>query len=639
MRQYRFHEFSVDPAQRRLTRVGGEPVELSPRHFDALLHFVEHAGELLTKDALLTALWPGLVVEENSLSQTISALRRALGDEAQNSRCIQTVPRRGFRFVAPVTVVELAAADHAIIGRPDEAPAAGRTDTSKPPLAGTADGHGGPGVDRRLLIGAATGIVLASAGVAAWWWRQGPASAATTPTTLAILPFKPLVASPRDEMLELGMADSLIARLSNLPGVAVRSIGSVRRYGGPEQDPIGAARDLGVVWIVDGTVQRWGSQVRVTARLLNTASGEAAWSGSFDESFTGIFDLQDAISTRIAQVLTPRLERRDRTRLAGTGGTRNLDAYQLYLAGRHQAQGIRTAGLLKSLDLYRQAIALDPEYALAYVGIAESNRRMIFGADGEPARVFKEATRNAQRAVEIDPGLAEAHASIGWNRFWNDWDWPGAETAFRQAIALNPSESNAHFGYSQLLETLGRNAEAIEQLRIARELDPLSIILLTLESVSLFFVGKRDEARQRLQRVFDIEPDFWVAYMAQAGMLGAEGKATEAIASLERADRFADGSSQAAAALGFLLARTGARDRAMQVLARLDEAAKTRYVPPTAAGMIHVGLGDKAAALDALERGFALRDVRMTLVKADGRWKPVRDDPRYDALMQRMKLA
>jgi len=151
----------------------------------------------------------------------------------------------------------------------------------------------------------------------------------------------------------------------------VRSVGSVRRYGGPERDPIGAARDLSVVWIIDGTVQRSGSQVRVTARLLNTASGEAAWSGSFDERFTNVFDL-------------------------------------------------RTAGLRKSLDLYRQALALDPDYALACVGIAESNRRMIFGADGEPMQTFAEAKRHAQRAVEIAPDLAEAHASIGWNRFWHD---------------------------------------------------------------------------------------------------------------------------------------------------------------------------------------------------------------------------
>ena len=387
-------------------------------------------------------------------------------------------------------------------------------------------------------------------------------------------------------------------------------------------------------------MQRSGSQVRVTARLLNTASGEAAWSGSFDERFTNVFDLQDAISTKVAQVLAPHLERRDRKRLAGISGTRNLDAYQLYFAARHQAQGIRTAGLRKSLDLYRQALALDPDYALACVGIAESNRRMIFGADGEPMQTFAEAKRHAQRAVEIAPDLAEAHASIGWNRFWHDWDWPGAEAAFKQATLLNPSESNAHFGHSQLLETLGRDAEAIEQLRIAREFDPLLIILLTLESGPLFAAGKRDEARQRLQRVFDIEPDFWVGHMAQAGMLRAKGHTAEAIERLVRADHFADGSSQAAAALGNLLARSGARDRdrALQVLARLEAAARQRYVPPTSAGLVNAGLGERSATTDALGRAYAARDVRMTLVRADGRWKLVRDDPRYVALMQRMKL-
>lgn len=628
MRQYRFHEFTLDVAQRRVTCADNTPVEMTPRLFDALLFLVEHPGELLTKDALLAALWPGVVVEENSLSQTISALRRALGDEAQNSRCIQTVQRRGFRFIAPVSALDVG---------PDAAPAP----PASPEMRAAAPEVTPPGLwaDRRgLLVVGTAGVALVAAGTAAWWWRRSPAAGTRAPTTLAILPFKPLGASPRDENLELGMADSLIARLSNLPGVAVRSVGSVRRYGGPEQDPIGAARDLNVVWIIDGTVQRSGSQVRVTARLLNTASGEAAWSGSFDERFTSVFDLQDAISTRVAQVLAPHLERQDRKRLADIGGTRNLDAYQLYLAARHQAQGIRTAGLLKSLDLYRQALALDPEYVLADVGIAESMRRMIFGADGEPVQTFAEAKRHAQRALEIAPDLAEAYSSIGWNRFWHDWDWPGAEAAFRRATLLKPSESNAHFGYSQLLETLGRDAEAIEQLRIARELDPLSIIVLTLESGSLFAAGQRDEARQRLQRVFDIEPDFWVAYMAQAGMLRAEGRTAEAIDSLERADHFADGSSQAAAALGYLLARSGERARALQVLARLEAAARQRYVPPTSAGLVHAGLGDRAAALDALERAYAARDVRIIFIGIDDRWKLVRDDPRYTALIQNLKL-
>jgi DNA-binding winged helix-turn-helix (wHTH) protein/TolB-like protein/tetratricopeptide (TPR) repeat protein len=640
MRRIRFHDFVLDVEQRQLVGPGEAVVALTPRHFDALLFFVERPGQLLDKDMLLAALWPGLVVEENSLSQTISALRRALGDDAQQGRFIQTVPKRGFRFVAPVTALPEAAA------APDASASSSR-DTAEPANLGAAAAAASPGDGpaskrRRLLGVAALGTAVIAAGAGAWWWRAGSGtaagSAAAAPTTLAILPFKPLAATARDELLEVGMADSLIARLSNLPGVAVRSIGSVRRFAGAEQDPMRAARDLNVAWIVDGSVQRVGGQVRVTARLLNTTSGEAAWSGRFDEQFTGVFDLQDTISGKVAQVLAPHLERRGRHRLNGAGGTRNVDAYQLYLAARRQAEGIRTAGLIRSMGLYREAIALDPDYALAYAGLGESHRRMIFGADGEPKATLAEARRNAQRAVEIDPELAEGHAGLGWVRFWHDWDWPGAEATFRRAIQLNPSEVNAHFGLSQLLEVLGRDDEATEQQRIAREIDPMSLILLTLEVGSLFSAGKRDEAQQRLQRVFDIEPDFWVAHLAQGGMQWAQGQTTDAIRSVEQADRLAEGSSQATAALGFMLAKAGHRDRAQQLLARLTDAARQRYVPPTSIGLIHCGLGNQSAAMDALDLGWTARDVRMTLVRSDPRWALVHDDPRYAALMRRMKL-
>lgn len=338
-------------------------------------------------------------------------------------------------------------------------------------------------------------------------------------------------------------------------------------------------------------------------------------------------------------MLAPHLGRRGQRRLAAPGGTRNLDAYQAYLIAQQHAQGIKTAGLVKSLELYRQAIALDADYALAHSGMAESYRRMVFGADGEPAVVMREARRHADRAVELDPELAEAHAGVGWNRFWGDWDWSGAAAAFEHALGLNASESNAHFGYSQLLETLGRRPEAIVHLRRARENDPLSLILLTLESGTLLGAGQREQAQERLQRVFVIEPDFWVAHMVQAGFQRVDGRTAEAIHSLETADRLSDGSSQPAAALGSLLARTGNPAGARALLVRLQAQGQSRYVPPTSAGLIHAALGEKAQAMEALERGLAVRDARMTLVSHDSRWKLVHDDPRYAAVLRRMNLA
>ena len=649
MKQYRFHEFTLQVEQRRLLAPGGEAMELTPRLFDALLFMVERPGDLLDKETLLAALWPGLVVEENSLNQCVSALRKTLADDAQSSRFIQTVPRRGFRFIAPVSLVaDVADADADAAAEPDpetEPAPIPAPDAHNPARPGAPTTAATPqrAMNRRVWVAtsAVGAVALVAAGAAAWRWRGSAGSAPQTgaPSTLAVLPFKPIVAGARDELLEIGMAESLVARLSNLPGMAVRSVGSVRRYAGAEQDPIAAARDLNVTWIVDGSVQRLDGRVRVTARLLNTASGEAAWSGRFDETFTGVFDLQESISSKVAQVLAPRLQRRSPTMLPDLGGTRDVDAYQHYLTARQQAQGIRNAGLLKSVELYQLAIARDPSYAQAWAGMAESYRRMVFGADGEPAVVFVQAARSNQRAVQLEPNLPAGHAGIGWNRFWGDFDWPGAAQAFDHALSLNPSESNAHLGYSQLMDTLERKEEALVHLRLARESDPLSLILLTLEIGPLVSAGRVEEARQRLQRVLDIEPDFWVAKMVQAGFLLRDGKTEEAIEQMARADRFADGSSQAAAALGNLLARKGQPDKARQVLARLEALSKTRYVPPTSMGLIHAGLGDKAAAMAALERGYTVRDVRMTLVKQDGRWKLVHDDPRYAALMQRMKLA
>lgn len=597
---------------------------------------VEHAGELLDKDRLLAALWPGLVVEENSLSQSVSALRKALGDDAQQPRFVQTVPRRGFRFIAPVVASDSADRGDAVVASPVPVPLPLHQAINAPAAVAQEPNH-----RRRAVLwtaGALGASVLASA-AATWAWRaRRPPDSLATVTTLAVLPFKPISNAARDELLEIGMAESLVARLSNLPGVAVRSVGSVRRFVGAEKDPISAARELQVTWIIDGSVQRAESRVRVTARLLNTASGEAAWSGSFDETLTGVFDLQDAISTKVADVLAPHLERRGRSRLVGAGGTRSIDAYQLYLAARQNAQGIKRTGLLKSVALYRQALALDPAYALAWSGMGDAYRRMVFGADGEPAVVLLAAARCTARAVQLDPEPADGHAGVGWVRFWRDWDWPAATAAFERALALNASEANAHLGYSQLLDTLGREAEALEHLRKARESDPLSLILLTLESSSLIGSGRKDEARERLRRIFDIEPDFWVAHMVQASLHFGEGKKAEGVAGMERADALADGSSQAAAALGYVLARMGQTARAREVLQRLEAQAATRYVPHTSIGMIHAGLGDKEAAMAALERGLAVRDVRMTLVKQDARWKLVHDDPRYPAVLRQMKL-
>jgi len=624
LQRYAFGDFVLEPSQQRVSRRDGKALSLTPRLFSALQLFVENAGKLLDKDALMQALWPGLVVDENSLSQVVSGLRRALADDAVDSRYIQTVPRRGFRFIAAVTILPDQAAVEAASSSPTPVPAS-RTSPR-----------------RHWLHLALAGGATAGVGGVAWWLspRSRTGAAAAPPHTLAVLPFKPLAAEGRDDLLEVGMADSLIARLSTVPGLVVRSIGSVRRYAGADQDPLRAARDLDVAWIVDGSLQRRGDQLRVTARLLRAADGGAVWSGSFDEKFTGVFEMQDMISLRVARVLTPSLEALAGARQppAGVGGTRNTDAYQLYLAASRHAQDMRADALRKSIALYKQAIELDPTYALAWVGLAETHRRGLFGADTLPADVFEPATVAVQRALAIAPNLAEARTEQAFKLYWFDFDWAGAEREFRRVLALNPNVAMAHFGLASLLLNQDRPDEGFAELRTARELDPMSSVLNTLEAAYLLEAGRHDEARARLNRALDVAPRFWLAHCTQGLLHFAEQQPDHAIADMRRAVVLADDNSRPRALLAVSLASVGQKEEARAILSQLLTRAKSHYVPPSSLAAVYAALGEVGPALDALDQAFVTRDTRLSFLKDDTRLAGLRSEPRFIALLHKLKL-
>ncbi len=605
-RSYEFEDFRVDPVARRLWRRDGVPVTLTARVFDTLLYLIEHRDAVLGKEELIAAIWPDRVVEENNLSQSISALRRALGERPGSARYILTVPRRGYRFVAEVMAQAEEASGLAAVG-------------SILPLRRTA--HAGA---RRMTL-------VADA-------RARPALATTTThQVLVVLPFRPLLPEQRDEALVLGMAEVLIAKLSNSRELVVRPLSLVRRHDATERDPLTVGRALGADIVLDGGLQRDGAKLRVTARLLRVGDGLALWSNRFDVAFTGVFDVQDAIAERVSDALALRLGAEEKRRLVRRD-TNDVNAYQCYLSGRHHIAKLTAPEILRGIVLFEQAIALDPDYALAYAGAADAYRRLPIACDWRPTEAFPQAEAAALNALALDEALAAAHVVLGFVRFWYDWRWADAETEFRRAIELGPDVAEAYLGLGHLLSNLGRQDEAIVAICRARELDPLSLIANTLEASFLSLAQRDDEALARLQKTFDIDPNFWVAHLHLGGIHFKNGRTGDAIGALQNARTLSGDGPQTIAALAYVYARTGDVNRARPLLQELHALSAQRYVPPSNFALVYCGMGDNDQAMECLERAYAERDLRLTFLRIDRRWDRLRDERRFVAMAKRLGL-
>lgn len=329
---------------------------------------------------------------------------------------------------------------------------------------------------------------------------------------IAVLPFKPLVPDNRDQVLELGMADTLITKLSNSREVIVPSLSSVRKYDNLEQDPVSAGRELQVGSVLEGNVQKVGDRIRVTARLINVADGSSLWAETFDEKFTDVFAVQDAISQKVADALALRLTGEEKERLTRRY-TGNVQAYQLYMTGRYHWSKLTPPDIRKAIGFFQQAIDLDPTYALAYFGLAEANRSLAINADVPSKDCLPQAKAAAQKAIELDDSLAEAHASLSFSLIWYEWDWAAAEKEARRAIGLNSNSAHAHFAAAHLFDDLGRFDEALAEMAQARKLDPLFMLYRALEGMFFLHAGKTQEALVRLQSALEQEPNFWVTHL------------------------------------------------------------------------------------------------------------------------------
>jgi DNA-binding winged helix-turn-helix (wHTH) protein/TolB-like protein/Tfp pilus assembly protein PilF len=603
-----FGGFRLDPGRRLLSRMGGEPVILTDKAFDALVYLVEHAGRLVTKDEMLRTLWPATVVEENSLYVTISALRRSLKDESGGERLIATVAGRGYQFVAEVRAVTAPA--------PAEAP-------QSIERAKARNWH------RPAAIGAI--IVLAIAAIVAVTRRGEPTRDLSGPVrTLAVLPFKPLTAADRNESLELGMTETLITGL-NGGNLSVTPLSSVRRYAGMEQDGLAAGQALGVQAVLEGHIQRAGDKLRVSARLLSVGDGRQLWAQRYDERFTDIFSVQDAIAERVRAALTVELAGRPSPALRRY--TENAEAYQQFANGRYDAQRL---ALPEALANFEQAVALDPGFALAYVGIAEIHSALgVFGAVA-PRETFPQALTAVEKALELAPDLGEAYASLGHIKVQYEHDWPGAARAYRRAIELNPNYSRAHQWLGLYLATRGRFDDGIAELRTAQALEPAQPVFSALIGMVLVYQRRYDAAIEQLESTLEMNPDFPTTntYLALAYL--RRGDYAKALHHLGRTKTATPGSE---AYRGQIFALSGRRDEAGRELEKLIASSKRRYVPAYDIATIHASLGNVDETFAWLERAFEERSQLIHWLPWDAVFDGLRTDTRYAPLVARLPAA
>lgn len=669
VRYFRFGEFRLYPTEHLLLREE-TAVPLAPKAFDILVYLVENRGRLVKRDALMEAIWPDSFVEETNLTVNISLLRKAL--EAGGQTYIETVPRKGYRFVAEVSEGEedsakaqkneasvvsppmgdglaeataAAAAPEAVappVATLAASPTSGDVLPSAPALQETVGSRGSwkTSVGRILgitvvLIGLAVGLFYL---VAHWKSRSNPVSAAER--SIAILPFRPLDAAPQDSYLGLGLTDALITRLGMLHKIIVRPIGAVRKYAKLD-DPLAAGRQLAVQSVLEGSIQREPAEdkIRVTVRLLRVADGEVLWANKFDQKFTDMFSVEDSISEEVANRLAVNLSGDEQKQFLRPF-TASSDAYQLYLKGRYYWNQRSVDGLKTSIQYFQRAIQADPNYALAYAGLADSYT--LAGSYGysilPPNQAMPQAEAAAAKALAIDDSLAEVHASLGYIKFTYDWDWLGAEQEFKRAIALNPLYATAHHWYSHELMALGHTEEALAQAHRALELAPSDAVMNEHMGWTFLMARDYDNAIRWEKQAITIDPDFLLAHRVLGLAYQYKGENDLAIAEFQRGLELTRGDPVAKAFLARSYAAAGRSAPARQILNELLQLAKSQYVPPAEIGETFAALGQKDEAFEWLNQACDERAAALVYLKVAQVYDPLRADPRFEQLLARVHL-
>lgn len=628
-----FGDFRLDLEERCLFRSDGTEVPMTPRVFETLRYLVEHAGRVIDKTAIMEAVWSDCLVEENNLAQAISKLRHVFGEKTAAPRYIATVPGRGYRFIAHVKDAGQSA--NGAITQPTETaiPATPAANSSSWIKFGT--------------IGLAI-VFLTAAGLMFWRARtqsdaNPPAVVRSVPTnvpakSIAVLPFESLSDDKQNAYFVAGVQDEILSNLARIADLKVisRTSANLYRSGNPRNlREIG--EQLGVAHLLEGSVQRAGDRLRIHVQLIDARTDSHVWAQTYDRSVSDVFAIQGEIAQAVVQQLQASLTKSEKNAVTSRP-TSNFEAYEAYLQGRYFWNKRTPDGYHQALVHFQSAIDADPSYAQAYVGLADATA-FLAAHDSRDEALGSERVRGLlQKALQLDPSLGEAHASLGLLAMNRDWDWPKAEREFRRAIELNPNYATAHQWYGEFLAYMERFDEAIAEITFAHELDPLSAIIMTDVGKVYTLARRYDDAVPRYLAALKIDPDFAQAHGLLALTYSCQGKFQEAIDEVHKV-RDWQSNPPYLAWLTYIHAKAGDTGEARQTIARLTELERQSYVSPYWMASAWALL-DRDETFTTLERVFAEHSTGGAIsLKVNPLFDSLRSDPRFNDLLRRAGFA
>jgi TolB-like protein len=584
--KYEFGRFRLDLNERALFD-GEDMVSLPPKLFDTLVVLVEYKGRVVEKEELMQRVWPDSFVEENNINKNIYALRKLFGEEQD---FIETIPKRGYRFVAKVRE-GWSVSDEIIV----------KTRTTG-----------------RLII-------------------EEEIEPEPKLKTIAVLPFKTFGNNGSSDYLGLGLADALITRLSNAQQITVRPTSSIVKYNHAAQDLFIIGQELRVDAVLEGSIRRQEPRIRVTVQLVSIKEEATLWAGKFDESFTDIFAVEDIISERVADALTLSLSGKERALLT-KHHTENIEAYEWLLKGIYYVNRHTPEALGKAIEAFTEATLKDPNYALAFTWLSGCSSLIYFrNISAPPAKeVALKAKLYAEKALSLDDSLAEAHVVYLAAMLYHDFDFSGVEKEINRVVAMNPKGPPAHRWCGIYLGARGRFGEALQIMQQACDADPLSSVGSLGMGNIYFYMREYDKAIAAFARTLELEPNSWEARLGLAALYAIKGQYGEALAELDKP--FIIDEARRMAIRGYVYARSGDQDQARRILEELHACAAQSYVNPREMATLHAALGDFDQAFMWIDQAYEEHYPWLLSINVDFWTEPLRFDPRFTSLLRRIGL-